>query len=82
MVVTDRSEYDKDWGRGRWGGIAIAVIVIRNDNAPVVDIIVVNPRTRVAEIAASADGQSRRLRESPLLCDDCAENDAPEGYGR
>ncbi len=30
-----------------WGGIAITVIIIRDDNAPIVDIIVVNPWTRV-----------------------------------
>jgi hypothetical protein len=63
-------------------GRAIAVIVVRDDNAPVVDVIVVDPRTRVVEIAASADGRSRRLRDSPSLHDDRAANDAPAGYGR
>jgi hypothetical protein len=56
-------------------GIAIAVIVVRNVNAPVVDVIIVDPWTHVVEMAVS-------LRDSTLLHDDCAVNDAPAAYGR
>jgi hypothetical protein len=66
----------------RWVGIAIVIIIVRNNNAPVVDVIVVDPQTWVIKIAASADGRSRCLRDSLLLCDDHATNNAPAGYGR
>jgi hypothetical protein len=69
------------WQHGCWGGIAIAAIVIRKDNAPIIDIIVIDPQTRIIKIAASADGRSRRLRDSPSLCDDRAVNDVPAEYG-
>ena len=77
-----QSEYNEDGGGAAVGGLQSPSSSYEMTMPPFVDVIAVDPRTRVVEIAASADGLSRHHRDYLFLHDVCNVNDAPAGYGR
>lgn len=81
-AAATRSEYNEDGGGAAVGGLLSPSLSYMTTMPPFVDDIAIDPRTRVVEIAASADGLSRRHCDSPFLHDVRNVNDAPAGYVR